>query len=196
MPPGPPFRSRPDVARADPRPSSDAGRATVSDREPERYGQRQGPPVRPSIGRAPSGPTSSAAGLWRGPGTVPIEKEARHPRRTPQSRGRSAASRSTRTGRPGQSRRIPMPGGANHGRARHHGAGGRTCRIAENPFLCRQLGRVKVPVFHSRRAPVSSDRHFFSNGVLTGRKGLAYNPPIDAAPRFTGSTPRPLNFSP
>jgi hypothetical protein len=35
---------------------------------------------------------------------------------------------------------------------------------------------------------------FFLKSVLTVRKGLAYNPPIDAAPRFTGPTPRPLKL--
>jgi hypothetical protein len=115
---------------------------------------------------------------------------------TPDAEGPGArpAGRSGQGG-PGQGG-LRCPRGANHAPARRQVPGFGPCRIAGNPFSCRQLGRVKVPVVHSRRTPVSSDRHFFSNGVLTGRKGLAYNPPIDAAPRFTGSTPRPLNFSP
>lgn len=35
---------------------------------------------------------------------------------------------------------------------------------------------------------------FFSKSVLTVRKGLAYNPPIDAAPRFTGPARRHLKL--
>lgn len=175
-------------------------------------------PARQAIPRAPHGPVRTrdrqarlsgpgspgadhgpcAARMWRGPGAgpsggpetaggAPLPAGRRWNMRPPRPRGRPEGA---------SSRRSRPPGVARHAPKRRRKRIGRPCRIAKNPFFSMQLSGVKVPVVHSRRTTLSSDRHFFWNGVLTGRKGLAYKPPIDAAPRFTGSIPRPLNFSP
>jgi hypothetical protein len=56
------------------------------------------------------------------------------------------------------------------------------------------LRAYPVHLFHSRRRIVVVGTSFFLKSVLTVRKGLAYNPPIDAAPRFTGPARRHLKL--
>lgn len=56
------------------------------------------------------------------------------------------------------------------------------------------LRAYTVHLFHSRRRDFVVGLSFFLKSVLTVRKGLAYNPPIDAAPRFTGPARRHLKL--
>ncbi len=62
-------------------------------------------------------------------------------------------------------------------------------------FQISAIDACQVHLIHSRRSTLSSGRHFFSKSVLTVRRGGAYNPPIDAAPRFTGPARCHRSFS-
>ena len=64
----------------------------------------------------------------------------------------------------------------------------------EKPRSINGLRAYTVQLFHSRRRIVVVGTSFFLKSVLTVRKGLAYNPPIDAAPRFTGPARRHLKL--
>lgn len=64
----------------------------------------------------------------------------------------------------------------------------------ENTRSINGLRAYTVHLFHSRRRAFVVGMSFFLNSVLTVRKGLAYNPPIDAAPRFTGPARRHLKL--
>ena len=64
----------------------------------------------------------------------------------------------------------------------------------EKPRSINDLRAYTVHLFHSRRRDFVVGVSFFLKSVLTVRKGLAYNPPIDAAPRFTGPARRHLKL--
>ena len=64
----------------------------------------------------------------------------------------------------------------------------------KKPRSINTLRAYPVHLFHSRRRFVVVGLSFFLKSVLTVRKGLAYNPPIDAAPRFTGPARRHLKL--
>ncbi len=64
----------------------------------------------------------------------------------------------------------------------------------KKPRSINDLRAYTVHLFHSRRRDFVVGLSFFLKSVLTVRKGLAYNPPIDAAPRFTGPARRHLKL--